>query len=188
VTRKIIKAHPYQVPRLDVAEFELLYDLLWEAFNQMDSPVARALDISPVTWRRWKAKPPTWGYWNYVMIHVLRTRLMAMNVQRKGFTQKQFWYIKRQLGQLKGGADIEKYLVDETQKAHSAEDHLRRLLAKKGMFWDEICRGKTGGHTQRALQRAAKRIGIVKKREGFGEDGRSYWRLPTLESDEDQED
>jgi hypothetical protein len=67
---------------------------------------------------------------------------------------------------------------------HGASQYLRLTLGGKGMFWDELRKpANCGGYSPATLRKAAKMIGVVKRSEGFGEDKRSYWRLPNEDDD-----
>lgn len=181
-----IKARKFVVPELDMVEFRILYETLLEAFELKHAHAARALAISVKTWRAWDKDPPVWPYWNMVLFHVLKARMAGMAIHRKGFTQSQHAYFRDQLSKLKKGQEIIEFIEQEATQVNGAEDHLRRLLAEKGMFWHKIKLTRwAGGYTPRRLQQAAKKIGIVQESSGFGKDKVSFWRLPTVEHDVD---
>ncbi len=177
---KKLKARPYITPELDIPEFTLLMEMMRQAFNRHDMHAAKAMGVSYKTWMKWYHSPPSWPYYNVVMIHIITARLRGLNISRKGFTQDQYWYFRQALAKLKSGTQIQSDIEDAAVQAHGAEEHLRDLLAQRGMYWDQIrLPAHSGGYSPARLQRAAKAVGVIKTQEGFGTDKRSWWELPT---------
>jgi hypothetical protein len=73
---------------------------------------------------------------------------------------------------------------DLAYNIEGAARYLRDTLAGKGMFWDDLrLPANSGGYSAATLRKAARMIGVVKRQEGYGEDKRSYWRLPNEDDD-----
>ena len=171
------------IPTLDLDEFNALTDLLFEVFKENHAACARVLGISRLTWKKWEQTPPTWPYWNVVLRYVIKSYLPAL-AARRGITKKHHARIVAQLSQLRDGNKLGEEIGSLAYNLSGAEAHLRRLLRDKGMFWDQIRLPKyAGGYDNRTLRAAAKALGVVKSSEGYGENKRSYWRLPDQDDD-----
>ncbi|MHC4696647.1 MAG: AAA family ATPase [Planctomycetota bacterium] len=73
--------------------------------------------------------------------------------------------------------------TDRTQRTE-AEDWLTRLLAVGPMPVNEIRKAaEADSHAWRTVERAKNRLGVVSRREGFGENGRFTWELRTAVED-----
>lgn len=170
-------------PKLDIAEFNSLTDLLFEVFKENSAACARALGISRITWKRWESSPPTWPFWNIVIRHVIKSYLPSL-AARRGITAKHQARIIKQLSELKDADRFGEEIGTLAYQLSGAEAHLRKLLSAKGMHWHEIrAVAKCGGYTPKTLRRAAKLLGVVKTSEGYGDHKRSYWRLPDQDDD-----
>lgn len=168
---------------LDQDEFNKLTDLLYEAYKGNTARVTRALGINRRTWNNWTHNPPTWPHWNKVIRGLIIDVISSLS-SRRGIIGNHKDFILKRLSKIKDshelGEDIERYSYELSQ----AEDHLRAILMRKGMFWDEIrLPAHCGGHSIRALQRGAQSLHIVKTQEGYGDEKRSYWRLPNADDD-----
>lgn len=176
--------------KLNLHDFRILTDLLFELNNRSNAACARALDISVKVWRRWPHTPPKWPYWNFVLKYIVTEMISTMDAKRNSHTAAYKTYAQQQLSSLEEAdySAIEQQVDNMTFQIKGAEDHLRNLLVRKGMYFDEIRRaGNSGGYSPRMLFRAAKKLGIKKTTRGFGKDKRSYWRLPTVQSIMDDE-
>lgn len=184
--RKSIKTQStYKAPPLDQEEFRTLYNALYAVFGSLRK-AAQALDISYPTYLKWEHKPPTWPYYNMVMEQVLRAKLRGLKIDRRSFTSKQHYRYTQALGQLKQSTQILDELEGQVDHIKEASDYLRQKLIRKGIFFDELIKpAHSGGYSPRSLRRAARKLGVVMDTRGFGTDKRSYWKLPTLQSDED---
>lgn len=183
MTKKTLDVEEFK-PKLNIEEFKALYKLLLTASNDNDSACARMLTINVQTWRKWYSHPPTMAHWPLILRHVIIQLLGSMKGRRFSRTNIDWTRIHDQLAKIPHHDQIELAMLEHFRTTQSAEDHLRRLLmGKNGMFWDIIQKAaNAGGHSPRALQRASRALGIIKTVQGFGEDRRSYWRLPTLEA------
>ena len=168
---------------LDLDEFNALTDLLFEVFKENSAACARVLGISRITWKKWEKEPPTWPHWNVVLRHIIKSYLPAL-AARRGLTAKHKERIIALLTQVKEGDKLGEEIGTLAYNLAGAEAHLRRLLARKGMYWDEIRGPKNcGGYTWKTLRMAARALGVVKTQEGYGDEKRSYWRLPDQDDD-----
>lgn len=171
-------------PKLDTKEFEALTDLLYEALKGNQSQCARMLGINIRTWKRWEKEPPTWPWWNLVLRNVIREILAHLRQRSGGITRKHLNRIRDSLSMIPEGETLAEQAEMLAYDYTGAQAHLRRLLSRKGMYWDEIrLAANTGGYTQKTLRVAAKQLKIIKTQEGFGENKRSYWRLPDQDDD-----
>jgi hypothetical protein len=170
-------------PRLDVEEFNALTDLLFELLKENSAACARALGISRITWKRWEKSPPDWPYWNIVLRHVIKAHLVPL-AARRGLTVKHRQRIIDSLARVSDGEKFGEEMGNEAYNVAGAQAHLRNLLARKGRYWHDIrAAANCGGYTGKQLRTAAKLLGVVKTQEGYGEDKRSYWRLPDQDDD-----
>lgn len=170
-------------PVLDLEEFHALTDILFEMFKENSAACARVLGISRITWKRWEKNPPTWPHWNTVLRSVIKSYLPVL-ASRRGLTRKHHANIVMALTRVREGTKLGEEIGNLAYEAAGAETHLRRLLSRKGMYWHEIrAVANAGGYTAKSLRLAARAIGVVKTQEGFGEDKRSYWRLPDQDDD-----
>jgi hypothetical protein len=170
-------------PKLDIEEFNHLTDLLFEMFKENHAACARALGISRITWKRWEKEPPTWPFWNIVIRHVIKSYLPQL-AARRGLTEKHRARIILQLSALRDADELGEEIGTLAYQLSGAEAHLRQLLSRKGMFWHEIrAAANCGGYTSKTLRKAARNLGVVKTQEGYGEEKRSYWRLPDQDDD-----
>ncbi len=170
-------------PLLDRDEFVKLYRLLYAASNGNDSACARMCGITRPTWCRWQVHPPKMPHWPLVLRHIIIELLGTMKGRRGSKTNAIKTRITDQLAKIPTHKSIEDAVLSHYTQYSPAEDHLRRLLSIKGMYWDQIRKpAYAGGHTHRALHRAAKSLGIIKTVTGFGEDRRSFWRLDTFDA------
>jgi hypothetical protein len=176
--RRQIKVSQFR-PKLEVDEFNALTDLLFECLKEKHSACARILGISRMTWKSWEKEPPTWPWWNLIIRTAIKEYLAGVEAKR-GLTAKHRRRILDRLAQIEQNED---FLDDITMLAANlsgAERHLQMTLGGKGMFWDELRKpANCGGYTERTLRKAARTLQVVKTQEGYGEDKRSYWRLPT---------
>ena len=169
--------------KLDTEEFNSLTDLLFELFKENHSACARVLGISRMTWKKWEQEPPTWPWWNLVLRHIIKQYLAPL-AARRGLTKKHRQRILDRFNEIPNGSEMLDEIDDLAYDLAGAAAHLKRLLLRKGMFWDEIrLPANCGGYTPKTLRRAAKDIGVVKSQEGYGEGKRSYWRLPDQDDD-----
>lgn len=167
----------YELPVLDQETFHKLCDLLFEALKENNSACARVLGISRKQWSIWNNKPPTWPYWNLILRHVIKEVLSSMN--RKGFEQKYKRRILDALSELPDSHLLEASIATSSYELTGAENHLRRLLLHGGMFRSDIFKTKNlGGYSKSSMLKASKTLGIVTTQSGFGDDKRSFWRLP----------
>jgi hypothetical protein len=163
---------------LDTDEFNQLTDILFELFKENHSACARVLGVSRLTWRKWEKEPPTWPWWNLVLRHIIKSYLAPL-AARRGLTKKHRQVLLDRFNSLTDGSEMLDEIDRLAYDIAGAATHLRRLLSRKGMFWDEIrLPAHCGGYNMKTLRRAAKQIGVIKSSEGYGENKRSYWRLP----------
>lgn len=189
MARAKIQAKPFRLPLMDLEDFKFYYKSLYTVFGSQRK-AAHALDVSYSTYLKWEHNPPSWPYWPVVMEHVLRARLRGLRISRdESYTSDKYWRITQQLLKHSQHQGLTDAIEDQALEVLGAADHLRRSLSTKGMYWDEInANNRTRGYySARALQKAAKKLGVIKTREGFGPDKRSYWRLPTLQTEEDDQ-
>lgn len=183
MTKQIQVQHPFKPrlfpnkPTLDLEEFTALRDLLYLLFKGSSRSCARALGISVNKWNRWEHTPPQWIYWNFVIRHVITDHLAYMD--KGGITASRRHKILTLLSKIPRHEEITEQVILTSETYRGATLHLRNLLLKKGMYWDEIrLPANCGGYQQKALRLAAKKLGIVQTSEGFGKNKRSFWRLP----------
>lgn len=185
---KLRSQSDYKGPTLDLEEFRALYNALYAVFGSLRK-AAKAMDISYPTYIRWEKHPPTWAYYNMVMEQVLRAKLRGLKIDRRSFTSQQHYRLTQLLGKLHSTKDILNEIEGEADHIKECADYLRTKLMTKGMYFDELRKpAHSGGYSPDALRRAAKKLAVVKDTRGFGDDKRSYWRLPTLQTDEDFEE
>ncbi len=170
-------------PKLDLDEFNALTDLLYEAVKGNQALCARLLGVNVKTWKRWEKTPPDWPWWNLVLRTIIKEVLAHLQGKR-GITKH---HRNRTLEALSRIPRAEVFMDEVDKLAYNytaAEAHLRRMLREKGMFWDKLrLPANSGGYTQKTLRLAAKKLGVVKTQEGYGEHKRSYWRLPDQDDD-----
>lgn len=170
-------------PQLNPDEFYELTDLLYELLKGNQAGCARVLGINVRTWKSWETKPPAWPWWNLILRHVI-VELMANLQSRGGITRKHANRIRETLSKIKKSDTLIEEAERLSYEYRGAEAHLRKLLSRKGMYWDQIkLAANCGGYTEKALRVAARKLGIVKRQKGFGDDKRSYWRLPNEEDE-----
>lgn len=163
---------------LDPDEFYALTDLLYEALKGNVSECIRLLGISRNTWRSWETKPPTWPWWNFILRHVI-IEVLARLKGKRGLTNSHRNRIREALSRIKSNDHLIALAEQTSDEYTGAERHLFVLLSRKGMYWDQIrLPAHSGGYTEKTLRGAARRIGVVKTQRGFGDEKRSYWRLP----------
>lgn len=168
---------------LDEKEFYALTDLLYEALKGNQAGCAAALGINVKTWRKWEQTPPEWPWWNLVLRHII-IEVLSQLQSRGGVTRHHRNRILESLSRIKRSDT----LIQEAERLSfeytGSEAHLRKLLSRKGMYWDQIkLPANNGGYTEKTLRVAAKKLGIIKKQKGFGDTKRSYWRLPNEEDE-----
>lgn len=170
-------------PTLDHKEFRQLYEVLIEATKENYSRCGKLLGVTRKTFMAWNTNPPKWPWWNMVLREAIKI-MIASTAAKKGMTRKHRSRIIHLLSQI---PKSDSFLMDIENMAYEfagAEAHLRRLLAKRGMFKDEIMTVKNmGGYSSRSLESAARTLSVVKTQEGYGKDKRSYWRLPDQDDD-----
>ena len=163
---------------LNTEEFYLLTDLLFEALKGNDSLCARQLHVSRPTWKRWEQVPPVWPYWNIVLRHILKEILAQLDTKRYSLKKSH----KRRILEALSRIEDESVLTTAAhlaQEYRGAESHLRRLLAVKGKYIDEVLLpANCGGYSKKSIEVASRSLGIIKTAEGFGKSKRSFWRLP----------
>lgn len=171
------------VQTLDIDEFHRLTDLLFELLKENNSACARLLGISRITWKKWEKEPPTWPWWNMILRTIITHYLTALQ-SRRGLTGKHRTRVMNALSQIQKPEEMMSQVENEAYQINGAETHLYKLLGGKGMFWNEIRKpGNCGGFDVRSLKSAARKMGIIKSQEGYGEHKKSYWRLPTVNDD-----
>lgn len=164
---------------LDHDEFYKLTDLLFEVLKEKHAACARVLGVSTSTWRRWETDPPTMPHWNLVLRYVIKEILKTMVSQRRGLSQSHQRRMLNALAKIPNSTEFQEEVEYEAYRDSEAQLHLRHLLQHGGMFWDEIkLPANSGGFTVKTLRVAAARLNIVKTQEGYGQDKRSFWRLP----------
>jgi hypothetical protein len=170
-------------PKLDVDEFNQLTDILFELMKESGSRCARILGISRSTWRKWTTNPPRQWWWNVVLRTVIKHYITALHA-RRGLTGKHRRTVMDMLAKIPHSDEFMEELAAMAYDLEGATRFLRDTLAGKGMFWDELRKpANSGGYTQQTLRKAARMIGVVKRSEGFGDEKRSYWRLPNEDDD-----
>lgn len=170
-------------PKLDVDEFNALTDVLFELLKEKHSACARVLGISRSTWKKWEKTPPDWPWWNLVLRHVIKFYITGLNA-RRGFTAAHRKSVMELLARVPQGDEFLEEIAALAYDVDGAAHFLRLTLGGKGMFFDELRKpANCGGYSPQTLRRAAKMIGVVKRQEGYGEDKRSYWRLPNEDDD-----
>lgn len=176
--RRQIKVSQFR-PKLEVDEFNKLTDLLFECLKEKHAACARLLGISRITWRSWESDPPRWPWWNLVIRHAIKEYLAGVEAKR-GLTKTHRRRILERLAQIEQNDEFLDDIALLAQNLSGAELHIRAALGGKGMFWDELrLAANCGGYTERTLRKAARTMGVIKTQEGYGENKRSYWRLPT---------
>lgn len=181
-TRRQIKLPKFE-PELDTDEFNKLTDVLYELMKEKGAACARVLGISRSTWRKWTTNPPRQWWWNIVLRAVIKQYITALK-SRRGLTGK---HRRRVMEALSRIPQADEFMEEIDQMAYNIEGcalYLRDTLGGKGMFWDELRKpANNGGYTEQTLRRAARKLGVVRRSEGFGDDKRSYWRLPNEDDD-----
>lgn len=181
-SRRQIKLPKFD-PKLDVDEFNQLTDILYELMKENGAKCARILGISRSTWRKWTANPPRQWWWTVVLRTVIKHYVTALNA-RRGLTGKHRRRVMEMLSKIPQSEEFMEELAAMAYDLEGCARYLRDTLAGKGMFWDELRKpANCGGYTEQTLRKAARMIGIVKRSEGFGEEKRSYWRLPNEDDD-----
>lgn len=171
----------FSPPRLRLKTFRELRGVL-VMILKTDAACARALDISRHTWVKWNDEPPTWAYWNEVMITVIRLMLPNLKAQIKRTDtddDKRLTRIRQRFAEALNDYteldDVDHDIVEHT----GAERHVARLLAKQGMFWDVmILPAHAGGYSPRSLRKAARALGCTFTTQGFGEDKQTFVEWP----------
>lgn len=173
----------FRKPKLDVDEFNALTDVLFEVFKENGSKCANVLDISRSTWTKWTTDPPRQWWWNLVLRSVIKSAITGLH-SRRGFTAKHRRSVMDLLSKVPESEALLGEIEAETYNVDGAQHFIRLTLGGKGIYWDELRKpANCGGYSERTLRKAARMIGVVKKSEGFGEDKRSYWRLPNEDDD-----
>lgn len=175
---------------LNIREFAILYEILLTAFKGNKSGAARALGISRTTFVKWDTDPPEWPYWNMVMRQVILDVCSSMKVHShtKSAIRLHRQEIFRQLAKLPKSDPLSYELLDLQYDMSAASTHMRNLLIRKGMYQDKIMLpANNGGFSRKMIERAAQRLGIIKTIEGYGENKRSFWRLPNEDETDDQD-
>lgn len=176
-TRRNIKIK-LRKPKLDIDEFNALTDVLFELFKENGSKCAFMLDISRSTWTKWTTNPPRQWWWNLVLRDVIKSAIAGLH-GRRGFTARHRRKVMEALSRVPQSEEFLGVIEAETYNVDGAANFIRATLGRKGMFWDELRKpANSGGYNERTLRKAARMIGVVKTQEGFGDDKRSYWRLP----------
>lgn len=164
---------------LDKEEFSALTDLLFEVLKENHSACARVLGVSTQTWRSWETKPPKMPHWNMILRHVIKEILKAMVASRRGISKSRQRRLLDALARIPESTAFEEQVAYEAYNESEAVLHLRVLLQQGGMYWDEIrLAANSGGFSRGTLRIAAARLNVVKQQHGFGEEKRSFWRLP----------
>ena len=164
---------------LNHEEFYDLTDLLFEVLKENNSACARVLGINQRTWMRWSTVPPTMPHWNMILRYVIKEILKSMVIHRVSHAKKTQRRMLDALAKIPDSTDFTKQIEHEAYNESEAMLHLRTLLQRGGMFWDEIkLPGSSGGYSPQTLRAAAKRLSVVRSQEGFGKAKRSFWRLP----------
>lgn len=180
--RRQVKLRPYTL-KLDEDEFNSLTDLLFELMKENHSACAKLLGINRVTWRKWEKEAPEWPWWNLVLRHAIKLVLASITA-RRGLTRSHKRKIQERLNAIPNHSEFEEELGSLAYSWTGCEAHLRAVLAPGGMFWDQIrLPANSGGYSPKTLRVAARSIGVVKTQEGYGENKRSYWRLPDQDDD-----
>jgi hypothetical protein len=166
------------VPELDVDEFNKLTDVLFELLKENHSKCARILGISRSTWKKWERHPPRQWWWTLVLRAVIKSYITGLRA-RRGLTGKHRRTVMELLRRVPQGDEFMADIEAQAYNIEGAARYLRDTLGGRGMFWDQLRKSaNNGGYTEQTLRSAARMIGVVKRTEGFGEDKRSYWRLP----------
>jgi hypothetical protein len=164
--------------KLDQSEFNQLTDLLYETYKGNAQRCSEALGITRPTWKKWEHTPPTWPYWNLVLRHVIKQALSHLD-NIGGITNRHRQRVQDALSRIPSSESMLLEAEALSYNYKGAEAHLRALLSKKGMYWDQIkLAANSGGYSHSALRVASARSNIVKTSEGYGSNKRSYWRLP----------
>jgi hypothetical protein len=181
-TRRQTKLIDFE-PKLDAEEFNALTDVLFELVKENHSKCSRLLGISRSTWKKWEKQPPTWPWWNLVLRAIIKHYITGLHA-RRGFTAKHRKSVMDLMSRIPQSDEFLDEIASMAYDVHGASQYLRLTLGGKGMFWDELRKpANCGGYSPATLRKAAKMIGVVKRSEGFGEDKRSYWRLPNEDDD-----
>lgn len=175
--RRRLQINKFQ-PILDVDEFNKLTDLLFELMKENHSQCAQLCGVNRKTWKTWETKPPTWPWWNMVLRHIIKMVLSSI-IAKRGLTKKHKHSIQQRLNLIPDNSDFVEELGALAYSFTGAEAHLRRLLRKGGMYWDDIrLAANCGGYSPKTLRVAARALGIVKSQHGYGNHKRAYWKLP----------
>lgn len=165
-------------------ETQALLDLLFVATKENNAQCARLLGINRKTWQKWNVEPPTAWYWPLVIRAAIKHTLSSMVAHRRGTTMKWKRYILETLSRIPQSKDFEEEIANMAYDIRGAQQHLRDLLARRGMFWSNIqTTANSGGYSKATLRKAAKALGVIKTQEGYGEDKDSFWRLPNEDED-----
>jgi hypothetical protein len=166
-------------PTLDIDEFHALTDVLFELVKENHSKCARLLGISRSTWKKWERTPPGWPWWNLVLRAIIKHYISGLHA-RRGFTAKHRRTVMDLMQRIPQAEEFANEIDQLAYNVDGAAHHIRLTLGGKGMFFDELkTAGNSGGYSPSTLRRAGRMIGVVKTQEGYGEDKRSYWRLPS---------
>ena len=78
--------------------------------------------------------------------------------------------------------DIEDWVYYKTLSDNAAVDHLRAILLSRDniLSANKIFTLYHGNHSERNLRRAAKALGIIPDKRGFGSEAITYWSLPVV--------
>lgn len=175
-----LKAKP---PKLDLEEFNILTDALFETYKENNAACARMLGISTRTWKKWETDPPTWPYWNLILRHILKISISHLDGHR-GTSKVHRDRIINALSRLKHDDPLISDIEERTYDVAASTAHLRQLLIRKGMYKDEIMTtANLGGFSRQMIESASRVLEVVKTQKGFGEHKRSYWRLPNEDDD-----
>jgi hypothetical protein len=112
--------------------------------------------------------------------HTLSTIIAHRRATSKKFQRS----ILEALSHIPQNKDYEVDIADMAYEIRGAEQHLRDLLARRGMWWSAISTvANSGGYSKVTLRKAAKALGVVKSQEGYGAEKDSFWRLPGEDED-----
>lgn len=167
------------LPPLDQDRFKALLDILKLSFNGNYSAIARLLDISTITLKRWETNPPKGKWWNHILFEAIKEtrKLMAQSSKKK--YRKAAARIPHRLALL-GINELNESL--EYQVAHQSDaiPHLLRVLMHfDGKVSLDTLRKErwSGGYSPRTLRNAAHTLQLKQTSRGFGQDKEAFWEI-----------
>ena len=173
----------HNLPPLDKELFHELLDILYYGiFEENWTAVARVLDTSVPTVKRWFVNPPKQRWWNYILERTIRELVAHMREHPKKRMRRKARKITDQLSRYTNLRTLQAYVeTDEVENAGSVRHLLMTVNEAPGQTISTADLRKpahSGGYSLRTLRRAAQHLGLEIDTEGFGEDKLTYYSMP----------